>query len=205
MSSFEVVLASGNAGKIREFQALFATTPFKLTSQAQYHVTSAEETGTTFIENAILKAKHAAKITGKPAISDDSGLEIDALQGKPGVYSARYLGAAASESDRCEGILRELKDIPEPQRTARFQCVLVYMRHHADPSPVVVQASWEGKIATSMQGASGHGYDPIFFLENMNCTAAELSSDQKNTLSHRAQAMEKLMQALTKYKIAEPS
>lgn len=186
------VLASGNTGKLREFGKLLAPLKIEVTPQAELGVTDAEETGLSFIENAILKARHAAHDTGLPALADDSGLEIDALDGAPGIYSARYANLAGgehSDAANIERVLRELRDIPDPQRTARFQCVLAFMRHALDPTPLVVQRSWEGRILKARAGENGFGYDPIFYLPEQDRSAAELDPELKNRLSHRGQAM----------------
>lgn len=186
------VLASGNAGKLREFSRLLAPLDIKITPQGELGVTDAEETGLSFIENAILKARHAAEATGLPALADDSGLEIDALDGAPGIYSARYASRAGgehSDAANIERVLAELQGVPPARRGARFQCVLAYMRHAADPTPLIVQRSWEGRILEAPGGTGGFGYDPVFYVPNQGCTAAELDSERKNRLSHRGRAM----------------
>ena len=143
------------------------------------------------------KARFAAKASGLPAIADDSGIEVDALQGEPGIYSARYAGDDASDQQNLEKLLQELSDVPEQQRTARFQCVMVYMSHENDPTPLICQGTWEGRILTAPQGENGFGYDPVFFVPEDNCSAAELSSDRKNQLSHRGKALRQLVAALS--------
>ncbi|ABE55965.1 Ham1-like protein [Shewanella denitrificans OS217] len=195
----QIVLASGNKGKLKEFEQMFAPFSIKVLPQSQFNVTEVAETGTTFVENAIIKARHAAKVTGMPAISDDSGLEVDALNGAPGIYSARYAAPNANEKNNYLKLLTALEG--EANRSARFQCVLVYMRHCDDPSPVICQASWEGKIALQPQGENGHGYDPIFIPELEECTASELSDSQKNSVSHRGKALKLLLSALTAHGI----
>ncbi|MDO6639214.1 RdgB/HAM1 family non-canonical purine NTP pyrophosphatase [Shewanella sp. 5_MG-2023] len=190
----QIVLASGNKGKLTEFDQMLAQFDIEVLPQNQFNVPEVAETGTTFIENAIIKARHAAEITGKAAIADDSGLEVDALQGAPGIYSARYGGEGASEQDNYLKLLAALAN--KTQRKARFQCVLVYMRHAKDPTPIVCQAAWEGTIGLSPQGEQGHGYDPIFIPQGFDISAAELSSEQKNQLSHRGLALTLLVGAM---------
>ncbi|HCG78273.1 MULTISPECIES: RdgB/HAM1 family non-canonical purine NTP pyrophosphatase [Thalassolituus] len=190
-----IVLASGNKGKLREFSAMFsehfANDNVELIPQTELNVSDADETGLSFVENAIIKARHACQVTGLPALADDSGIEIDALDGAPGIYSARYSG----EGDQANNakVLENMKGIPEAQRTARFQCVLVYMRHAEDPTPQVFQGAWEGIILTEPSGTEGFGYDPIFYVPSEQCSAAELSRERKNNLSHRGQAIQQLL------------
>ena len=190
-----IVLASGNKGKLREFSAMFsehfANDNVELIPQTELDVSDADETGLSFVENAIIKARHACQVTGLPALADDSGIEIDALDGAPGIYSARYSG----EGDQANNakVLENMKGIPEAQRTARFQCVLVYMRHAEDPTPQVFQGAWEGVILTEPSGTEGFGYDPIFYVPSEQCSAAELSRERKNNLSHRGQAIQQLL------------
>ena len=191
----EIVLASGNKGKLREFSAMFAThfadQHITLIPQTELGVSDADETGLSFVENAIIKARHACAVTGKPALADDSGIEIDALDGAPGIYSARYSGAGDKANN--EKLLEAMKGLPEEQRSARFQCVLVYMRHEKDPTPQVFQGSWEGRILTAPSGTEGFGYDPVFFVPGEGVSAAELSKERKNELSHRGQAIQQLL------------
>lgn len=191
----KIVLASGNQGKLKEFSEILAKFGIEVLPQSQFNVEEVAETGTTFVENAIIKARHAAKVTGLAAIADDSGLEVDLLGGAPGIYSARFAGENAKDSDNYNKLLEALKDQPE-QRKARFQCILVYMRHADDPTPLICQAAWEGQISFEPKGDNGHGYDPIFIPENHQCSAAELSSDEKNALSHRGKAMQLLLAEL---------
>ncbi|MFK4752319.1 MULTISPECIES: RdgB/HAM1 family non-canonical purine NTP pyrophosphatase [Oceanospirillaceae] len=197
----KIVLASGNAGKLREFSQLFdshfAAQHITLVAQGELGVSDAEETGLSFVENAIIKARHAAAITGLPALADDSGLEVDALQGQPGIYSARFASmnnAGNGDNDNNSLLLQRLVDVPAAQRTARFQCVLVYMRHATDPTPQVFQGSWEGSILTRPSGSNGFGYDPLFYLPAEQCAAADLDKGRKNALSHRGQAIQQLLQ-----------
>ena len=194
----KLVLATENPGKIREFSDLFADFAFDIIPQSSYATPAIAETGLSFVENAILKARHAAQHTGLPAIGDDSGLEVDAIDGAPGIYSARYAGANASDYANVEKLLNELRNIPQPARSARFQCVLVYMRHGADPTPLICQGTWEGAIALVPQGDRGFGYDPVFFVPEEGKTAAELTPDIKNRLSHRGRALGQLVRALCK-------
>ncbi|WP_404341038.1 XTP/dITP diphosphatase [Pseudoalteromonas mariniglutinosa] len=190
-----LVLATGNAGKVKELAAMLSPLKINVVPQSDYNVPEVAETGTTFVENAIIKARHAAKITGLPAIADDSGLQVDALNGAPGVYSARFAGAQASDQDNINKLLTELGD--NHNRKARFCCVLVLMRHSEDPTPLICSASWEGEISHSQNGQGGFGYDPIFYIPNQGCTSAQLSKEQKNAVSHRALALKKLLAELS--------
>ncbi|MEZ9822426.1 RdgB/HAM1 family non-canonical purine NTP pyrophosphatase [Shewanella sp. 10N.286.45.A1] len=190
----QIVLASGNKGKLKEFSELMADYGVEILAQSAFNVSEVPETGTTFVENAIIKARHAAEITGHAAIADDSGLEVDFLQGAPGIYSARYAGEEAKDEQNYTKLLKALDK--QTQRSARFQCVLVYMRHAKDPTPIICQASWEGSIGFSPLGDNGHGYDPIFIPAEHKCSAAELSSDEKNLLSHRGKALVLLIEAM---------
>jgi XTP/dITP diphosphohydrolase len=191
-----IVLASSNPGKVREINQLLAELDMHVVAQGDYGVMDAEETGLTFVENAILKARNAAAHTGQPAIADDSGIEVDALNGAPGIYSARYAGAGASDQDNLQKLLEALRDVPEAGRTARFQCLMVYMRHGEDPTPLICQGTWEGRILFEPRGENGFGYDPVFHVPTHNCSSAELEPDVKNTLSHRGQALRLLLAAL---------
>ena len=192
----KVVLATGNAGKVRELASLLHDFGLDVVAQTELGVYSAEETGLTFIENAILKARHAAQVTGLPAIADDSGLAVDALQGAPGIYSARYAGIDASDQQNLEKLLAALKEVPEAQRQAQFHCVLVYMRHANDPTPIVCHGSWPGVITQQPAGSGGFGYDPIFFVPSEGKTAAELTREEKSAISHRGQALKLLLEAM---------
>jgi len=191
-----IVLATGNQGKVKELSALLADHNINILPQSHFDVPEVAETGTTFVENAIIKARHAAKITGLPAIADDSGLEVDALQGAPGVYSARYAGENASDDDNTNKLLTALTDIPAAQRSARFHCVLVYMRHENDPTPIICHGVWQGSIAFEQQGNQGFGYDPVFWQADRKMTSAQLPRDVKNQLSHRGQALNLLAKEL---------
>jgi XTP/dITP diphosphohydrolase len=192
----DIVLASSNPGKVREINQLLAGLGMQVRPQGEFDVIDAEETGLTFVENAILKARNAAQHTGLPAIADDSGLEVDALAGAPGIYSARFAGEDASDQANLEKLLDALKDIPEENRAARFQCLMVYMRHANDPTPLICQGTWEGRILTAARGRNGFGYDPVFYVSTHNCSSAELPAETKNSLSHRGQALRKLVTAL---------
>jgi XTP/dITP diphosphohydrolase len=191
----EIILASSNQGKVREINQLLAGLDLHVQPQTDFGVPDIEETGLTFVENAILKARNAAQHTGLPAIADDSGIEVDALNGAPGIYSARYAGIGASDQANLEKLLTELGDLPDEKRTARFQCLMVYMRHANDPTPLICQGSWEGRILFKPQGENGFGYDPVFYVPSHDCSSAELPADVKNSLSHRGQALRKLLAA----------
>lgn len=193
-----IVLASNNPGKVREFAALLADHRIRIVPQSEYDVPEADETGLSFVENAILKARHAALLTGLPAIADDSGLEVDALNGAPGIYSARFAGKGAGDQANLEKLLADLEDVPEGQRAARFQCLMVYMRHANDPTPLICQGTWEGRILFAPRGSQGFGYDPVFFVPTHGCASAELPPEVKNALSHRGQALRRLVAALDK-------
>lgn len=189
----KLVLASGNQGKLREFQAIFAGHGIQVEPQSQYHVEDAEETGLTFVENAIIKARHASEKTGLPALADDSGLEVDALDGQPGIYSARFSGDNATDASNNARLLDMLKDISDEKRTARFHCVLVLMRHAKDPTPVIFHGQWEGTILHQPSGTNGFGYDPLFFATDQQQVSAELPPEVKNRVSHRGQAVAQLI------------
>ncbi|MDY0929261.1 XTP/dITP diphosphatase [Enterobacter sp. CFBP8995] len=192
----KVVLATGNPGKVRELADLLAAFGLDIVAQTELGVESAEETGLTFIENAILKARHAAEITGLPAIADDSGLAVDALGGAPGIYSARYAGVDACDQQNLDKLLVALENVPNGERQAQFHCVLVYVRHAADPTPLVFHGSWAGEITRAAAGAGGFGYDPIFYVPELGKTAAELSKDEKRAVSHRGKALTLLLEAM---------
>ncbi|KGT93851.1 nucleoside-triphosphate diphosphatase [Erwinia typographi] len=193
----KVVLATGNPGKVREMADLLAAFGLDIVAQTELGVESVEETGLTFIENAILKARHASAATGLPAIADDSGLAVDALGGAPGIYSARYAGEDASDRQNLLKLLAALEEVPDGQRQARFHCVLVYMRHADDPTPLVFHGSWQGEITRTAAGEGGFGYDPIFFVPALGKTAAELSKAEKHAVSHRGKAMTLLLKAMS--------
>jgi len=190
LSSQQIVLASSNPGKIKEIQTILAN--HLIVPQSAFKVTDAEETGSTFVENAIIKARNAALHCNLPSIADDSGLVVDALNGAPGVISARYAGVGASDQDNVLKLLHELEGVPEEQRSARFICVMVFMEHANDPFPVIAQGVWEGKILNHAIGTNGFGYDPVFWVPEHHCASAELSADVKNSISHRGQALQRL-------------
>lgn len=190
------MLASSNPGKAREIGALVAGLGLTITPQSELGVPAVEEHGRSFRENAILKARNAAAHTGLPAIGDDSGLEVDALKGAPGIHSARYAGTDATDAANIDKLLRALADIPRERRGARFQCVMVYLRGPEDPNPLLAEGTWEGEILTTPRGQGGFGYDPVFFVPTHGCSAAELPAEVKNRLSHRAQALRKLLTVL---------
>ena len=189
----KIVLASGNAGKVREINKLLSAYDFEVIPQTEFKVHEAVEDGLSFVENAIIKARHAAKITGLPSIADDSGIEVDAFNHAPGIYSARYSGEGANDKLNNEKMLKELEGVAEADRSARYQCVMVFMRDGDDPMPIIAQGSLEGRILTSPVGEGGFGYDPIFHLPDHNCSAAELSLEEKNKISHRAKALNALL------------
>lgn len=192
----QVVLATGNPGKVRELADLLAAFGLDIVAQTALGVESAEETGLTFIENAILKARHASAVTGLPAIADDSGLAVDVLGGAPGIYSARYAGEEATDQQNLDKLLAALDAVPDGERQAHFHCVLVYLRHAADPTPLVFHGSWTGEIARSAAGVGGFGYDPIFFVPELGKTAAEMSKSEKLAVSHRGKALNLLLGAM---------
>lgn len=193
MSAFKIVVASGNQGKIREIADTLSSYPVSLISQKELAVTEAEETGLSFVENAILKARNAAEQTGLPAIADDSGIEVDLLNGEPGIYSARYSGPGANDASNNELLLSSLSKHISEKPKARFQCLMVFMRHAKDPTPIICQGTWEGYIVAKPQGSNGFGYDPLFFVPSENKTAAELTPEVKNKISHRGKALQQLM------------
>ncbi len=194
-----IVLASSNPGKVREINQLLAGLNIEVVPQSQFGVPDIEETGLSFIENALLKARNAAQHTGLPAIADDSGIEVDALNGAPGIYSARYAGVGASDQQNLDKLLEELKDVPQNLRSARFQCLMVYLRHAADPTPLICQGTWNGRILFEAQGINGFGYDPVFYVPTHDCSSAQLPPEVKNSLSHRGQALRKLLAALEQH------
>ena len=191
-----LVLASGNQKKLDEMRAILEPLALKVVPQSDFQVPEAEETGLTFVENAILKARNAAAHTGLPAIADDSGLEVDALNGAPGIYSARFSGADASDAKNNALLIDMLGDLPDVPRTARYQAVLVLMRHPDDPTPLICQGTWEGEILLAPRGNGGFGYDPHFLIPELGVTAAEMDPAEKNRVSHRGRALKALMDAL---------
>jgi XTP/dITP diphosphohydrolase len=197
----QILLATGNPGKVRELSNMLADYGVEVIAQSQFNVPEVPETGTTFVENAIIKARHAAELTGLPAIADDSGIEVEALNGAPGIYSARYAGTDASDEDNLNKLIEAAKALPENKRQARYRCVLVYMRHAKDPSPIICDASWYGSLVTTPAGENGFGYDPIFYVQEDNCTSAELSIERKDQLSHRGKALRELVTQLKEHNI----
>lgn len=192
----KVVLATGNKGKVKELAKMLSGLNIDVLPQSEFAVSDVAETGTTFVENAIIKARHAAKKTGLPAIADDSGLAVDALGGAPGVYSARYSGDNATDQSNIIKLLEVLADTPKEKRQAKFLCVLVFMRHAEDPTPIICQGEWSGEITTEQRGENGFGYDPVFWVAEQNCSSAELTPELKNTLSHRGKALKQLLAQL---------
>jgi XTP/dITP diphosphohydrolase len=191
-----VVLATGNVGKLREMRAILAPWHVEVLPVADFTDTAADETGASFVENAILKARHASQAAGLPAIADDSGLEVDALRGAPGIYSARYAGPGADDAANNAKLLKELAGVQDEARTARYRCAMAYLRWPLDPAPIVCQASWEGRIATAPRGSGGFGYDPLFLVAGAERTAAEFEPAEKNRVSHRGKALRALVEAL---------
>lgn len=191
-----LVLASGNRKKLEEMSAILSPLELRVVAQSEFGVPEAEETGLTFVENAILKARNAALHTGLAAIADDSGLEVDALNGAPGIYSARFSGADANDAKNNALLVEMLGDLPDAPRTARYQAVLVLMRHAEDPTPLICQGTWEGEIIAQPRGAQGFGYDPHFLIPEQGQTAAEMAAEKKNRLSHRGRALQALIEQL---------
>lgn len=192
----KVVLATGNAGKQRELAALLSPLGLEIILQTTLGIESAEETGTTFEANALLKARHAARASGLPALADDSGLEVDALDGRPGVWSARYAGPAANDADNNTKLLAELAGVPAARRTARYRCVIAFVRDAEDPEPLLAQGAWEGAIGEAPNGAGGFGYDPLFWPKGHSVTAAQMEPAAKNAVSHRGLALAELLRML---------
>ena len=186
------VLASNNAGKAREITEILSAYNISVEPQSNFDVPEIPETGLTFVENALLKARNACHYTGLPSIADDSGIEIDALNGAPGIYSARFAGEGATDEQNWKKALHELEDVADDKRSARFQCLMVVLQHELDPTPLMFQGSWEGRILRAPQGENGFGYDPIFYVPEHNCSSAQLTAEQKNILSHRGKALKLL-------------
>ena len=193
----KLVLASANPGKIKELQELLSGQGITIVPQGDLSIPDIEETGLTFVENAILKARNAAALSGLPAIADDSGLEVDYLLGAPGIYSARYAGRDANDTTNREKLLAALLDVPAKNRSARYQTVIVYLRHAEDPTPIICQGTWEGRIAFEDRGSEGFGYDPIFYVPETDCHAAELDKATKHSLSHRGKAIAQFLQHMS--------
>ncbi len=197
MAPTKVVLATGNAGKLRELRELLAAQSIAILAQSEFECPEAIEDGLSFVENAIIKARNAADHTGLPAIGDDSGLEVDALDGEPGIYSARYAGDKASDANNWQKLLQQLENVPSSARSARFRCAMVYVRHGKDPAPIICEGAWEGFILDKPSGDNGFGYDPVFYVPSHDCSAAELDAETKNALSHRGQALQQLVARLS--------
>ena len=191
-----IVLASSNAGKIRELTALLAPLQLHIVPQRELGVDDAEETGRSFVENAILKARHAATLTGLPALADDSGLEVDALHGAPGIYSARFAGLPSRDEANNTKLLQALAAVPDESRGARFCCLLAFVLHADDPTPLIAEGYWNGRILHGPRGENGFGYDPLFWLPDSQCASAELSKVEKGQRSHRGQALRALLERL---------
>lgn len=195
----KIVLATLNQNKVNECQQMLSSHGFNVVSQRAYGVPEAEETGLTFVENALIKARNAAKFTRLPALADDSGLVVPALDGAPGIYSARYAGQSGNDQQNNEKLLAALAPVSFDKRQAFFYCALVYLRHETDPTPIICEGKWHGHILDQYQGKNGFGYDPVFYLSESKCSAASLSAEQKNDLSHRGQALKLMIQALRRY------
>lgn len=192
----KIILATGNLNKVREISASLQGSNIEIMPQSMFNVPDADETGTTFVENAIIKARNCAAHTGEAAMADDSGIEVDALGGAPGVHSARYSGEHANDDKNTALLLRNMEDVPDGKRTARYWCVMVYMRSASDPTPIICQASWEGVIIREKRGTNGFGYDPVFLIPELGKTAAEVSHEVKNSMSHRAKAIRMMTEKL---------
>ena len=192
----KIILATGNLNKVREISASLQGSNIEIMPQSMFNVPDADETGTTFVENAIIKARNCAAHTGEAAMADDSGIEVDALGGAPGVHSARYSGEHANDDKNTALLLRNMEDVPDGKRTARYWCVMVYMRSASDPTPIICQASWEGVIIREKRGTNGFGYDPVFLIPALGKTAAEVSLEVKNSMSHRAKAIRMMTEKL---------
>jgi XTP/dITP diphosphohydrolase len=194
--NMKIVLATGNKGKLAEFQHLLESLPFDILPQSDFEVPEAVEDGLSFVENALIKARHASRLTDLPAIADDSGLEVDALNGAPGIYSSRFSGENATDRQNNLRLLSLLQEVPREQRTARFHCLLVFLRHAEDPTPLICQGTWEGLIGFTPEGDNGFGYDPLFYIPELGCSSAQLGKEEKNRISHRAKAMALLQERL---------
>ncbi len=192
----QLVLASGNAGKLAELRDLFGDSGIELHAQSEFGIADVEETGITFVENALLKARHAARASGLPALGDDSGLCVDALHGAPGLFSARYGGAHGDAQGNIDKLLRDLDAVTEDRRSAHFHCVLVLLRHADDPQPIIAEGVWPGVVLDTPRGDGGFGYDPVFFDPEQGCSAAELAPALKNRISHRCRALALMQERL---------
>jgi XTP/dITP diphosphohydrolase len=192
----KIIIATNNSGKAREFNAMLGSL-FEVVSQKDMNVKEVPETGLTFVENALIKARNASKQSGLPAIADDSGIVVDALNGEPGIYSARYSGKHGNDEENTQKLLTAMRNVPDSKRAARFWCSIVYVNHAKDPTPIIVQRGWEGEILRDTAGENGFGYDPIFYVPTHGCTSAELDPAEKNKISHRGRALQELILALT--------
>ncbi|HET6564678.1 MAG TPA: RdgB/HAM1 family non-canonical purine NTP pyrophosphatase [Xanthomonadales bacterium] len=192
-----LVIASGNAGKLRELQSMLQPSGWTIHAQSEWNIEEAEENGLSFVENALIKARHASKLCGLPALGDDSGLVVDALDGAPGIHSARYAGEHGDDGANNQKLLAELDGLPDEQRGAHFYCAMVFVRNPADPAPLIAMADWPGRILSEPRGTGGFGYDPLFWLEEQQCTSAELPPEEKNRLSHRGQALAAMVRQLS--------
>ena len=197
MSKEKIVLASGNLDKIREINVLLSNTSYEIIPQSKFDVIEADETGVTFLENALIKARNAAKHTEHPVIADDSGLEVDALDGEPGIFSARYAGPNASDKDNLNKLIKNIKRLDQKYYRARFICSMVFLKNLNEKDPINVEGVWEGRVITNPRGKNGFGYDPIFYIPSLGCTSAELSDEKKNKLSHRGKALRLLIEKIT--------
>lgn len=195
-STLALVIASGNAGKLRELQALLQPSGWSIHAQSEWNIEEAEENGLSFVENALIKARHASRLCGLPALGDDSGLVVDALDGAPGIHSARFAGKHGDDAANNQKLLAALKSVPAEERGAHFYCAMAFVRHPMDPAPLIATASWAGSILTEPRGAGGFGYDPLFWLEEQQCASAELAATEKNRLSHRGQALAAMVRQL---------
>jgi len=187
----KIIIASGNRGKIAEINSVLAEQVVELVSKNEFNIDDPEETGLSFIENAILKARYSSGLGGLPALADDSGLVVDSLNGRPGIYSSRYAGIDAGDEQNVTKLLKDMEGFSDNKRSAYFFCAIAFVLHESDPTPVIAEARWNGQVAKSPSGSNGFGYDPVFYLNSQQCTAAELDSKLKNSLSHRAKALKK--------------
>ncbi|HTT08159.1 MAG TPA: RdgB/HAM1 family non-canonical purine NTP pyrophosphatase [Gammaproteobacteria bacterium] len=192
-----IVLASGNRGKVRELSQMLSAFHVEVVPQSEFGIAGAEETGVTFIENALIKARHAAVLTGLPAIADDSGIAVEGLNGAPGVYSAQYAGPGATDGSNLQKLLEDTRHLPDGQRAANFICVLVFLAYPGDPMPIIAQGTWSGELLRAPVGENGFGYDPIFYVPTYRCSSAQLPPEVKNQLSHRGQALRSLLAQFT--------
>ena len=199
----DIVLATGNAGKVREIQNILCDCNVNILPQSQFDVPEAVEDGLTFVENALIKARHASKLTGLPAIADDSGIEVDYINGQPGIHSSRYAGESGNNKANNAKLLDVLSGVERAKRTARFQCVIVFLKHEFDPTPLICQGTWEGIITETEEGHEGFGYDPLFFVESEQCTSAQLDPALKNRISHRGKALKVLVSYFNDKRVTE--